>query len=119
MSKTDLIPSTSMTKLDLDYGHWEFKLRAQQWFDQLSSTSGNVEHGLSNLEINSNASTGQMVSLVDMTTVSMPGSSAEFSRVLGKKIKAPPGLDQAPVTWTSSSQCPIPSVLSGSHRCSL
>ena len=34
LSNADLVPGTSITKLDFDSEYWEFKLKVQQWFDK-------------------------------------------------------------------------------------
>ena len=41
LTNADLVPGTSITKLDFDSEYWVFKLKVQQWFDKMQT--GKIE----------------------------------------------------------------------------
>ena len=48
LSNVDLVPCTSISKLDFDAEYWEFKLKVQQWFDKMQT--GELEPGHTNIQ---------------------------------------------------------------------
>ena len=48
LSNADLVPGTSITKLDFDSEYWEFKLKVQQWFDKMQT--GIIEPSHTNIQ---------------------------------------------------------------------
>ena len=47
LSVSDMIPGTSITKLDVDEGYWDFKLKVKNWFESFNASSQNpgAAHG--------------------------------------------------------------------------
>ena len=41
LSVCDMIPGTSITKLDVDKGYWDFKLKGKNWFESFNASSQN------------------------------------------------------------------------------
>ena len=48
LSNADLVPGTSITKLDFDSEYWKFKLKVQQWFDKMQT--GIIEPSHTNIQ---------------------------------------------------------------------
>ena len=39
ISESDVLPSTSLTRLDVDERYWNFKLKSKQWFESFSDSA--------------------------------------------------------------------------------
>ena len=113
LSNADLVPGTSITKLDFDSEYWEFKLKVQQWFDKMQT--GIIEPSHTNIQasipptsspsfLSSHSHKNSPVGL--NAAVSKPGANVigSSSDTNDLKVRAPPGLDRAPAPWSSLSQ---------------
>ena len=113
LSNADLVPGTSITKLDFDSEYWEFKLKVQQWFDK--TQTGKIEPSYTSIQasitptfspsfLSSHSYKDSPVGL--NAAVSKPGANAigSSSDTNDLKVRAPPELDRAPASWSSLSQ---------------
>ena len=99
LSNADLVPGTSITKLDFDSEYWEFKLKVQQWFDKMQT--GIIEPSHTNIQasipptsspsfLSSHSHKDSPVGL--NAAVSKPGANAidSSSNTNDLKVRAPP-----------------------------
>ena len=104
LNDNDPIPSTSLSKLDVDAGYWGFKAKVQHWLDKASSS--NVDSGQYRRDARSPVSSGQMVSSRNQPAVSMP-SIGQTEGMVHSSAKAtlqarnPPGLLLSPPAGVS------------------